>query len=675
MKKFILDEVDLNQNIVIEASAGTGKTFTLESIVCRLISLGFYSITDLLVITFTKKAANELRERIRLKLVEERLKSPFGSKERYSFDKAIIDFNESSISTIHSFCHSIYNTYAFDMKIPFTCTVDDTLYLKNLRRLLRDSFQYLDSDKLSYLENIGLESFFYQYPDIDELINNLTTTVDYLDILQGNETVKVYPGKVEAEELEHLEQEFNQKKGGLYNAWVQLTGYFWLEDLFDARKNGKVKIVISGVSKGYLFDIFQQLNEVKNFRQLMETLCDYRENQLKSLKALSCFSSYSIYQNNDNIADLSEWEHFHRVEAVDNFLEEFSFLYDKLKPDANIYRALTRTLFLLRLRSHLEPKLNKLIKEDGLLSFDSSIEIIYRTIKSGNQALIKKLQSRYSIVLVDEFQDTDTRQWQIINMIFGQDDKHNYILVGDPKQSIYRFRGANLNVYKDAIKSAQQYYLGDNYRSTSGLINAYNFLFSKLWKNHYQPVEKGNKEIDELYLNQEVQCSIEWLHITDPREELFRKDQALSKCFRAFRDKISELLRDNYTLGEDRVRPKDIAIIVDKNQDAVDLQVLLNQWDIPAVVTKRNSLFHSEEANLIAFILKAITYPKEYNFLKRLLYTPLFPFSLEEIDTLIEANFLDELSFRFSALKKETDNFQLVTALEQVITLSSLAVT
>ena len=117
--------------------------------------------------------------------------------------------------------------------------------------------------------------------------------------------------------------------------------------------------------------------------------------------------------------------------------------------------------------------------------FSDLIKTLHSRLTSDpDGSLARVLRHQYRVVLVDEFQDTDRMQWDIFRILFGQDKDHNLFLIGDPKQSIYGFRGADLSVYFKACESIareDRFSLGTNFRSRRAVVEGCNFLFHRLF--------------------------------------------------------------------------------------------------------------------------------------------------------------------------------------------------
>lgn len=242
-------------------------------------------------------------------------------------------------------------------------------------------------------------------------------------------------------------------------------------------------------------------------------------------------------------------------------------------------------------------------------------------------ALTKSLRQRYQAVLVDEFQDTDLVQWRLLHRVFAQHAPGLFVVVGDPKQAIYSFRGADVRAYlaaREALPS--RFALRDNHRSTPRLINALNALFESA---HDEPLfgEAGiryslvnsavprskEKEIDEYSSSVEVIA----LHDKAPEEAL----AAVAAR------RIAALLAS----AEVHLRPADIAVLVRTNDQAQAVKHALQSLRLSASLRTRASVFDSFEAVQLGWLLTALTEPQRDAAVVALGFSPLLGCTLQAL--------------------------------------------
>jgi len=280
--------------------------------------------------------------------------------------------------------------------------------------------------------------------------------------------------------------------------------------------------------------------------------------------------------------------------------------------------------------SHILPRLAQKRQEDGDSSFN---DLLYDTmfLLQSRPQLLKAVQANYKVALIDEFQDTDYAQWQIFNLIFSGDDRR-LVVIGDPKQSIYNFRGANLQVYQQAARQINHsYHLNVNYRSLPGIIKPINLIFSTLF-NDYKEVAAADNPATALHLcyNQQEETALSFVKI---ESEAVSSDELRQDIIKAMVQQVSNLLSGNYRLCRldeqgkivtiRAVKASDIAIIATTGNDLRRYKRLLEQQQIAAVLhSGQSSVLKSNEAYLLTLLLSYLAGDEAK--LTTLLMSPLF---------------------------------------------------
>jgi exodeoxyribonuclease V beta subunit len=263
-------------------------------------------------------------------------------------------------------------------------------------------------------------------------------------------------------------------------------------------------------------------------------------------------------------------------------------------------------------RSELDRRKRRL----SILTFDDLVVRLSRALRESPEA-VDMLQARYDVVLVDEFQDTDPLQWEIMRTAFGE---QTLVLIGDPKQAIYSFRGADVYAYLDAAGSAGRQTLDVNHRSDQRLIDSYDALFRGVRLGHpeiaYLPVTARHQE--PRLLGAPVEAPLR-VRVVD-REDLteltgkgFAKvGPARSHIACDVAADIVALLSSDARIVRERpepVRPGDIAVLVPTNARATEIRDALQDAGVPAVINGAGSVFGTDTAREWLHLLEALERP------------------------------------------------------------------
>ncbi len=274
-----------------------------------------------------------------------------------------------------------------------------------------------------------------------------------------------------------------------------------------------------------------------------------------------------------------------------------------------------KTAMRHRLAIAARDELERRKRRNGVMTYDDVLVRLDDALKApGGEVVAQRLRDRYSVVLIDEFQDTDPVQWSIMRRAFGES---TLILIGDPKQAIYAFRGADVHAYLDAkATAATDATLDVNWRSDQGLIDAYDELFggAKLGHEgivytrvraaleHQQPRISGvSAPVRVRIVDRNVVGLTQtgWA-ITGPARDFIARDVA---------DDIVALLDSDAQIEGAPVRPGDIAVLVRRNRDAAAIRETLAQAGVPAVINGAGSVFASDSARHWLRLLEALERP------------------------------------------------------------------
>ncbi|MEN8199984.1 MAG: UvrD-helicase domain-containing protein, partial [Thermodesulfobacteriota bacterium] len=285
----------------------------------------------------------------------------------------------------------------------------------------------------------------------------------------------------------------------------------------------------------------------------------------------------------------------------------------------------------IELARQLQTGLRQRLSEQGRFSFDELIVQLARALSEAEgEELQSQLAARFQVALIDEFQDTDAAQYRIFSTLFGG-TSHYLFLIGDPKQAIYKFRGADIHAYFQARKSASQLLgLEKNYRSSPLLVEAVNSLFLQK-RNAFVNGELPYHEVSaakspeswRLWEDDTPQPAMVYCCLESPAEDGAKPwtSGALQKALHAsILTEIRRLLAGG-SLETDRgemrrVTAGDVAILVRTNRQAEEFQQILTRASIPAIMSSRKSVFATKECEDLLRVATAVASPGDEGLLR-----------------------------------------------------------
>ena len=301
-----------------------------------------------------------------------------------------------------------------------------------------------------------------------------------------------------------------------------------------------------------------------------------------------------------------------------------------------------------RARDFARARLQQLKDQRGLLGFDDMIAQVHAALAGPQgEAFAQALQAQYAIALVDEFQDTDARQWDIFRRLFAQPAPRDgttpraLFLIGDPKQAIYGFRGGDVATYLVAQAAARQRHpLARNFRSRPVLLRALEALFEAAgddaFRQHgigFERVQPGGACRDEFFtvLGEPQPGLLVQALDADPDDTGVNaiRDQAARACAARIHRLLQQgqqgqaRLTDRHGV-ERAVQPGDVSVLVGRHADGERVQQTLSRLGIPSVAVGKQSLYATEEARQLCWLLEALMSPADDARLRAALATPLF---------------------------------------------------
>lgn len=632
---------------LIEASAGTGKTFTIAALYLRLL-LGLggeaayprpVNVEELLVVTFTEAATEELRGRIRSNIHELRVACLRNATDNplYASLLAEIDdlqqaanvlllaerqMDDAAVFTIHGFCQRMLSLNAFESGMLFE------------QQLIEDESQ---------LRYQACADFWRRhcYPLNREIAQVIVESwkgpqdlLKSIDRYLHGEAPELKVPLGEAETLASRHQQILTQINDIKQQWLASVGE--LDSLLEN----------SGIDR-------------RKFN---------RGNQGKWIEKISVWAQ-------------EETKNYQLPDALEKFSQPF--LADRTKaggevPTHPLFSAIERLLASpLTLNDLVIAQAMKEIREAvarekrrrGELGFDDMLSRLDEALESDSgDALAGAIRQRFPVAMIDEFQDTDPQQYRIFRRIWRQQPDTALLLIGDPKQAIYAFRGADIFTYMRARSDvAAHYTLDTNWRSAPGMVESVNRLFG-LVDNPFMfrdipflPVKSAPKNASLRFeVDGENQPAMNlWLM---PGEGVSAGDYQsfmAQQCAAQIRDWLTAGQQGTALLWRgDNARPvqaSDITVLVRNRQEASLIRDALNALAIPSVyLSNRDSVFETPEAQELLWVLQAVLTPERENTLRSALATAMFGLNAQDIERLNQ----DENAW--DALVEEFSDYRLI---------------
>ena len=610
---------------LIEASAGTGKTYAIASLYLRLLVESELLPEQILVVTYTEAATQELRSRIRNR-IREALEVMEGCDTKDEFleglyetaslrglkrvrdllERALGAFDTASIFTIHGFCLRALQDNAFE-----SGSLYDTELVTDQTELLRD-----------IVEDFWRMHFFREpAPLLGYTLRNRHSPATFISLLKNLHAgtgVEVIPDFSE-EQIVVLDRECS--------AAYKETSALWQRER----------------------DIITEL--LRTSKGLKRSQDTYRADLLEPL-----FADMDDFVAGGNPCDL--FGDFKKFTA--NAVSEGTKLKNT-PPDHPLFGSCQRLQDavqsrFLALKAELVRFCRKSLplrkRVSNIRFFDDLLEDLYHALLSdgGGAILAGLLRAKYRAALIDEFQDTDPVQYEIFRSIYAGSDLPLF-LIGDPKQAIYSFRGADIFAYMRAAREVieeRRFTLTENWRSAPPLLDAFNTLFDNERRPFlydeilYHPLAAGNreqKESGDLFESEPMQI---WLmDSSDQKSGMLTVEDAGEFASKAVAAEIVRLLQDGQTLvGGKPLAAGDIAVIVRTHRQAATVLKALSGCGISGVMRSDKSIFETREAEEVRILLSALGDPGNEAKVRAALVTDLLGRSGNDIAQLLDDELL-----------------------------------
>ncbi|EKB34938.1 UvrD-helicase domain-containing protein [Acinetobacter baumannii] len=634
---------------LIEASAGTGKTYTLSSLMVRIF-LEKYLPGQVIATTFTRAAAAELKSRIRARLVEthryldakrsltekeillqaeqesdlllQHILKHFATRIAYACErlKLVIDqLDELFVGTLDSFSQKLLREFAFESgKIERAQITDDAKTYS--RQLIHDVLrEWIQSQPQTVIDALYLAG---ELKSVDSFVKLVE---DSLNFSSAHFKLPEKP-TIQFEQLAQLKQLAAEIDISLLEPYYSLDGEHYKHVSGTIFRNGAFNKLFSEC----LPQLLQVLKQSDSILIFDGSLAVHRELVFKFLGQLA---DQKVFKKCP--AEISDGFYQHpciqQIQQLFGVLKNYAEQFDQLHIYLKAYLCV-----------EVKKRLPQVLQNKGETTFSQQIRTLAEALKGEQgQRFAVFVQARYPLILVDEFQDTNQDQDDMLASIWRHPERYQkgcMIMVGDRKQAIYGFRGGDmltfLNAYKDIqAKHGREYKLIHNHRSVADLVEVVDALFQRQIdfgeQVQYDPIRAGTRPHPVLIdQNQPNPHPLRWLMLKD------KETEAQQVAW-----KIRDLLNQSHagqlyfqkdaqtqTLNED-----DIAVL-SRNHDGLDkVQFELERLGIRVNRPSKRSVFDCTIAQDVGALLTAILHPYDEAKVKRALISRLFVMDLKQL--------------------------------------------
>lgn len=634
---------DHGRDILVSASAGSGKTTVLVERVLRRILSGT-PVSSLLIITFTKAAAREMKERIKQKISDQLEIEP----DNQFLRNQLLDIDTANISTIDSFCLDVIRRfyYVIDLDPRFSVLTDETQAELLKERALREiESEYLEED------NQDFQDFYDNFSgDRDaegarnlllQLYNTATSEPNYENFL--NNLANYY----------HVEDKLVESS--LWQTQIKPLLIKEVSDLKDEVKKLFTFPEIDGADLSKVkenYDIFA--NRLDEFLKALKDDCSYNEIRAS---LMNCKFEKTVRKSKkwseDSIAVYQESQDL-KSDLNDQLKKIFaSFFVVEEKEQIKVLKKSEKLVeTIIGVEKKLIKKFSQLKREQNLIDYSDMEQFAFNilTTDTSNAHLAREYyQEKFNEILIDEYQDVNALQENIIRAI-KKKGQNTLFMVGDVKQSIYSFRQARPDLFLSKYhaygqdENSERIVLADNFRSTKRVTETVNVLFDPILTTNFGGIDykkEGQLQFGADYYPADLPTASEYIFSDKKRtqsayEEKYGDEIDFSEIQMVIA-RIKQLKKENFQIWNRRTQLKrpleysDIAIITRTRSDNLQVMQEFAKADLPLFVTDTQNYFQTFELIMIMNYLRLIDNPQQDIPLVAVLRSPLFNFKEPEL--------------------------------------------
>ena len=657
------------RHVAITAGAGTGKTLTLtELYVTILADNPWLTPENVVTITFTLKAAAELTERVREE-VYDRLEAADTPAAYRRWRNVLDDLEDGYVHTIHAFCTRLLREQAVEAPVPL-------------------GFDVLDEDGASTLQREVVTEFLERNPDADDvaLLAQLWGRDQLVDVLVG-----LLDARPQSEAVLEAwrDAEVDDYVDVLWEVVCDLDAADARRTLYGDGLLEQLRTVTGRVDNDAVIYDEKGLRAYRTVTEVATTLPedpeesdprDCRRGILELYGACEKKNGGLYSSSGYVVGDRDDWGAYGDVyddlkDAIDTIIVAVEQHGDAIEtiPGELEANSAHYALALMRVFDDVLSAYSAAKDRRDTLDFPDVIETTLTFLRA-NDAVTARLREQFSTVLVDEFQDTDPRQWAVVELLagVGEGDASDVFLVGDEKQSIYGFRGADVTTFGEARTELQAVNdargvdrvpdsdtecptaleLSGNFRTLDEPLSFLNELFDRLFRpegDDHRPFEAPPQDLtterDRVEDTEGLTGSVEYLAVPDDADTaaaLFGDDHPVAEGAldhtieaeaQALAARLTHLFDDppmvhDPDTGEQRDgTPDDVAILLRRRTHLDRYQRALEQYDIPYTVVGGVGFYDTPEVQALTNLLRVLGDPQDDVSLYGVLRSPLFGFA------------------------------------------------
>ena len=638
---------DIEKNLIVEAGAGSGKTTEMSNRIVALLESGHRKIGEIAAITFTKKAANELQHR-----VHSRLEFVYAETGNEVIRDALENYNECFIGTIHSFCGKLLRERPIEAGVdPGFEEIDDATDLAIRDKIWEDYVFLADDEGEELLDTLNVLNI------------KVTALKNFLKIVCDNQDVEFDHGYDNTVDMDSIDSEVN-RVFGLLCEFMSMAKQD-LPDSINLSSDNLDKMQIS---------ILMFLKKTKNRNEIS---IDEKIRILSRYTTKSCSGVTQKRWSNDNEVKKrakeigTEMGELRDTDILPLFETIKSFAYNKVFLP---YVKRSKTYYV------------QYKKQTGKMNFQDLLILTNNMLRDSADVRMH-FQDKYKTLLVDEFQDTDPIQTQIVMYLTGREIEEkrwdkltpypgSLFVVGDPKQSIYAFRRADIEIYEKfkqhVVNSGGALVeLTTNFRASKELGVWYNTTFSEI----FNQTDNGNE-------SGEIQATFSDLHVINSSEPNTvngvyidiiserKKDEIQYYEFKAIQDLVNDIVdRKSITTSvitnvadgielqyaTRTIQYKDIMILTMKKSQLSQLAGDLSYAGIPVKAVGEDVSQKIPTFTLLSNVVKMLAHPEDNGHLYKVMISKPFLFRDEELARFKQLGGWINLYFDLTELTKENE--------------------